>query len=1033
MKKSDLLERLLCSTILTAAVFCAAPAMAQEAEADEVDVEMEEETDERMVITGSRLLGSSFDAPNPVLTVNPQDLASRGTVQVEDFLNRLPQVFTGQTSDVSNGASGTATVNLRGLGANRTLPLIDGKRLPYGSPVFSPSNVDLVPTQLVERIDVVTGGASAVYGSDAVAGVVNFILKDDFEGFEVDVQGSFNVDQNDNNLAQIVLAESGQPIPADSTLDGFGAVVSATFGANTRDDKGNVTLFFQYFRQGEQLGGDHDVGACSLGSGGGTGGLGCVGSSNFRRFNTNVGLPLQFQTETGELVPFSGGPDETFNFGSFNFYQRPVERFTIYGKAHYQFLENLRGYLTAEFMNNSSDAQIAPSASFNRPFEINCDNPLLNQGLAADGTGNTYLDILGCEGDEIVPFIHSHRNVEGDPRISIIENSTYRVVGGIDGQLFNDTVTYDLFAQFSRVTLQDVSIGDISFDNAQQALFVVADPTTGEPVCSDPSGGCVPWDIFTRGADGSTGVTPEAAAFIQGVGITTGDVEQVVIGGTLQVNTGDYGFSSPFAKDGASVLGGFEFRSDNLESIPDVVSRTPLGRGLTGVGGATLPVQGEVRVAEAFTEVNIPIIQDVPFIQDFSINGAYRRSMYTVDDLDGNTNSFDTNTFHAGVAWRPIDDIRLRAQFQRAVRAPNVIELFTGQDTGLFDLQAGPNGLGDPCAGDFDPNTPIPEPSASFEQCVNTGVTPFVDDGVATPGEYGTIEDSAAFQFNSITGGNPDLEPESSDTITAGIQITPRWIDNLTVSVDYFNISVTDFINPIPPAVSLSECINTGNAAFCDLIQRDAFGTLFLTNTTADGEVAGITATDVNIAEFNTSGLDFNIQYAFEIGDLGFGDYGTFVFDYAATYLLELEFQSIPGAEFDSCVGVWLNPCTGANSIVGVPTPEYRHFAAFTWETPVDLDIRLNWRYSSSISIAEDAPAVSNSIDGGHRAVQYLDAAFFYRPVDDIALRMGVNNIFDRDPPLTTTPGTGTGNNNTFPGVYDATGRFFFFGVTFTR
>ncbi|MGF1456659.1 MAG: TonB-dependent receptor domain-containing protein [Alphaproteobacteria bacterium] len=937
MKKSDLLERLLCSTILTGAVALGTPAFAQNVEASDDEIEMTDEAgSERMVITGSKLRGADLNVPNPVLEVGSFDIDARGTSLVEDLLNTLPPVFAGQTSEVANGASGTSTVNLRGLGAIRTLPLIDGKRLPFGSPNISAANVDLVPAQLVERIEIVTGTGSAVYGSDAVAGVVNFVLKDDFEGLEIDVQGGFHIDANDNDFAQNVLAAAGVDGINESSLNGYNTFVSATFGANTADGRGNVTAFFQYLRQGEIRQDSRDISACAFGANSGEqsfGGVGCVGSSTFRRF---FSAGDTFQQADGTLVPFVGGPEQTFNFAPDNFFQRPIERFTLYTKARYDITDDIEGYLTASFQQNETDAQIAFSGTFFRPFEVNCGNPLLNQGLGPNGNGaGTFFDLLGCQTDdagnvieEDVSFVNGYRNVEGDPRNSRIETVTWRVVGGVRGDLFDDTVNWDLFAQFSRVNLTDVSTGDLNFSNVQDALFAV-DDGNGNIVCRSGNTGCVPFDIFSR-PGGQTAVTPEQIAYVQGTGITVGFTEQVVIGGTVQADGTKYGIVSPFHDAGVSVLGGFEFRGDTLDRQPDDISQIPGGRGLTGVGGGTLPVSGEVRVAEAFMEARIPLVQDFPLIYDLTVKGAYRRSMYTTDG-NGVTNEFDTNSFDAGVLWTVVPDLQLRAQYQQAVRAPNVIELFTGQNTGLFDLSAGPNGLFDPCAGDFDPATPAPEPAASAAACANTGVT---------AEQFGTIVDNPAGQFNQVTGGNPELGPETSETITAGVVFEPRWVPDLRLTIDYFNITVSDAIATVPPTTSLTECLETGNPTFCNLIVRDTFGSLFLDNSNFEG----IQAVNTNIAELSTDGFDFNLTYNYDLSRFGFGDFGNLAVNFFATYLQSLDTVPLPGEATIECAGFYAGDC-------GTPNPKFRKVTTFTWQSPYDIDVRLGWRYFGGVEL----------------------------------------------------------------------------------
>jgi iron complex outermembrane receptor protein len=230
----------------------------------------------------------------PLVQIGAEEIANRGVARIEDVVNILPNVFVSQTAEVANGATGTSTLNLRGLGAVRTLVLLDGKRLPFGSPFGSAANVDMVPSQLVERVDVITSGASAVYGSDAVAGVVNFVTKRNFEGFEIDYQYGLNNNPNDNGFMADVLDRSGIDNPGGNT-GGDEYFVAATMGMNSSDGRGNVTAYMNYQRQSEILGADRDTGACTLG---GTSTISCVGSSNFRRFNTQNGNGALFQETT---------------------------------------------------------------------------------------------------------------------------------------------------------------------------------------------------------------------------------------------------------------------------------------------------------------------------------------------------------------------------------------------------------------------------------------------------------------------------------------------------------------------------------------------------------------------------------------------------------------------------------------------------------------------------------------------------------------------------------------------------------------
>ena len=980
-------------------------ASAQDADADE---EVEE-----VVVTGSRLnINKNLTGANPVLTVGQEEINIRGNTRVEDFINILPQVFAGQTGEVSNGASGTATLNLRGLGAVRTLVLINGRRLPYGSSQISAPNLDLVPSQLVERVDILTGGASAVYGSDAVAGVANFILRDDFEGIEFDAQGGFAQSGNGSSFFNSILEAGGQPTPG-SSVDGEELNLALTIGANTEDGRGNVTLFAGYQISNEITQDNRDFSACALGANTGPesfGGFGCVGSANFRLFGGPGGFG--FQQEDGTVTAFAGGPSETFNFGPFNFFQRPNERFQIYARGHYDLTDNITAFAELSFNNTISDAQIAPTASFGiGAFSINCDNPFIQGGSGPDGSGIPLTTTFGCDipdADGNLPgdvsgITASHRNVEGGPRNSRLENTAWRLIGGFRGSIAENW-DFEVFGQFSRTRDFSLSTNDFVVANVQQAFFVVEDEN-GNPVCRDQSGGCVPFNIFQRTADGGTLVTQDALDFIQGVGLVNGGTDQIVVGGNVQTNLSEYGIQSPFSDADIGLLVGIEYREDLLESIPDEISQIA-GGGFTGVGGATLPVSGSIDSIELFAELEIPIVTDKPFFKELTFNGQYRYSDYSTNG-NGTSNSFDTNAFGLSLSWAPVEDIKFRGQFQRAVRAPNVIELFTGQNQGLANLnQAGVNangvGLFDPCATEA--------PIASFEQCANTGVT---------ADQFGTILDVISGQTQIITGGNPFLDPEESDTYTFGVVITPQAVPGLTVSVDYFDIAVDDFIAAgVGAQVTLDTCLATGDDTFCDLINRSPAGSL-----AAGGPGFGFISTNLNIAELDTSGIDFQVNYALDLADIGAGELGRIRFDYVATYLDTFDFTPFPGGDPIECAGFFSTAC------VQPVNPDYRHRFLTSWDTPWDITASVTWRFFAGTDnlTADTAP----DIDQRLASQNYIDLSANYQLTDGINIRAGILNLFDNEPPVSVSSGPPLGNGNTFPGIFD-TGRFFFLGANFS-
>ncbi|MEL6870746.1 MAG: TonB-dependent receptor [Pseudomonadota bacterium] len=961
------------------------------------DDDDESESIDEVIVTGSRLQANpNLAAATPVLSVTGEEGIIRGNVRVEDFINVLPQVFAGQASEVSNGASGTATLNLRGLGSVRTLVLIDGRRLPYGSSSIASANVDLVPIQMVEKVDILTGGASAVYGSDAIGGVANFQLKRDFEGVEIGGQFSTSYADNDDPFFENVLRAGGQPVP-DSGFDGDETLLYAMFGINAPNGRGNATLYLSYEDREEILQADRVYSGCALGQDNGAlsfGGFGCVGSANFRLFGNNN---FAFQEENGDINGFAGGPSQTFNFGQFNFFQRPSERYNLYAKSYYEINDSVEAFADFSYVNNVSDAQIAPSASFGfGAYNINCDNPLIANN---PGTLDLATDVFGCTAQDVIDgnivsgITASHRNVEGGNRNSRLENSAFRVITGLRGDIA-DVWNWEAFVQIGETRDTSIASEDFIIANFQQAILVTED-ANGNPVCTDPSGGCVPYNIFQRGPNGESLVTDAALNFIGGPGVTQGSTSQFIYGGSIQADLGEYGIQLPTANDGVGALFGIEFRTDELDARPDVISQQPDG-GFTGVGGPTLPVAGELEVFEFFSEIQVPLLADKPGAQELTLNAQYRYSDYTAEG-NNTSNDFDANAYGFSLAWVPYDDLRARAGFQRAVRAPNVIELFTGQGTGLPNLtSAGTNANGvqlfDPCASSA--------PIASLAACQNTGVT---------AAQYGSIFDVISGQTQAITGGNPLLDPETADTLTFGFVYTPEFVPNLSVSIDYFNIVVEDTISAgLPAQQVLDQCLATGLDAFCGLITRGAGGTL------AGGSPGvGFQSTNINIAELETTGIDVQVIYDWDLGE------HSLRFDYAATILDTLDTTPGPGLDVIECAGFFGNTC-------GSPSPEYRHRFLATWNTPWDVDVTTTWRHFG----ATDVDTAAETVETELHDTNYIDVSANWYVTEDIVIRGSVLNLFGEDPPIYSSAGPALGNGNTYPTVFD-TSRVFVAAVKY--
>jgi outer membrane receptor protein involved in Fe transport len=985
-------NRLLATTMIGgfAALAFAAPAVAQDAPQD---TQLDE-----IVVTGSRIPQTNLTTTSPVTQVTGEDIDIAGVTRVEDLVNQLPQAFAAQNSTVSNGASGTATVSLRNLGSSRTLVLIDGRRMGYGSPNDDAADLNQIPEQLVERVEVMTGGASAVYGSDAVAGVVNFIMKKDFEGIQIDAQYGFYQHHNDydgpGNLRDVIAGRAATNpaqfrLPDDDVADGESKSVNIIMGVQAPDGRGNLMAYAGYRNNNPVLGADRDYSSCALGGEAG-GSFTCGGSSTAfpgRFISQANGADLTVGgaagVGNGTFTPFSAATGQ-YNFGPLNYYQRPDERYTLGAFGQYAVNDKVEVFAQLMFSDYQSVAQIAPSGAFLGPIiEVSCDNPLLS---AQQQTA------IGCAGPGTsVDMLIGRRNAEGGGRQDSINYESYRGVVGVRGE-FMTGWNYDVAAQFSRVRLARTYLNDFSNTRLGRALDVV--DVGGTPTCQSVVDGtdttCVPYDIFSPG-----GVTQAALDYLQIPLIQTGETTQQVLTAAI---TGDTGWSFSTASRTVQVAFGAEYRRDYLGSVTDNAFATGDG---AGQGGPTIGFTGDTDVAEVFGEIQIPLADDQPWAYSASIDAAYRRSEYE---------TFGADTYKVGLDYAPIEDVRFRASYSRAVRAPNVIELFTAQGLNLFDMDY------DPCDVNERPAADGPVPAS----CISAAPASWQ----VTPGQsVSPILTSPAGQYNFLQGGNPDLNPEEADTYTFGFVVTPSFLPGFNLSVDYYNIKVDNLIGSVGALNILDACYTANNAAACNLIVRDpATGALW-----TDG--GRIIDTNVNIGGVQTSGVDFNANYSVPLEDWGAPSYGSLQFSFVGTWLESLETDTGLGfanSVYD-CAGFYANQC-------GVPNPEWRHRARVTWVSPWDLDVSATWRYygEAEIAVLGADGSLNNSgarLDKVLDDQNYLDLAGTWQVLDNVTLRAGVNNILDSDPPLSPSVGT-TGNNNTYPQLYDSLGRYFFFGVT---
>ena len=1042
-------------------------------------IAQEDSTDqlEEVVVTGSRITRANYVSSSPVTQVDAEEFIFQGTVRVEDLMRNIPQVWSNQNTGQSNGATGTATVNLRNLGDERTLVLVNGRRLPAGSPISGGFGADInqIPGSLIKRVEVLTGGASAIYGSDAVSGVVNFLMDDEFEGVKLDYQVSTYQHDNDNSKWRGIVESNGYPVPTGSNTGGDMSALSLVIGGNFDSGRGNATVYASWRQIDPLAQSERDYSACALSDEADD----CFGSStipdgavrdfgglqsyvnNWETLNNNIGyvpdegedavdtsvkkflfeadgkttlkddddnpirnsaynhavtVPgIDLKVAGDQVVPRAG---TTFNYGPLNYFQRPDERFTFGGFAHYEVNDHLDIYAETMFMDDRSISQIAPSGAFYVTETLNCDNALFsaqqreeicgkyldNADLIAQlneireaidvdtdadaydpSTSNAHLLAFDLaphpllDDNPLAAVNIGRRNVEGGNRRQDLRHTSLRIVLGARGDV-NDVWRYDAFYQHSEVSMENTYQNDLSVTRLTRALDVVAD-AEGNPVCRTalPGGAdtaCVPWDLFTTG-----NVSPEALEYIVLPLFARGTTNQTVISGYLAADLGDYGVRFPSAENSVNVVFGFEYRDENMDFSPDVGFQ--IGDG-AGQGGATQGVGGGYSVSEFFTEVNLPLIEGRPGAESLMVDLSYRRSKYDY--------GISTDTYGARSSWDINSQVRFRGSYQRAVRGAHVREFFLPQGFNLFDI------TGDPCGGEVtDGETAA---GRTLEECMRSGVT---------AAQFGNIANNPAGQYNFLQGGNPDLEPEVSDSYSFGTVLAPDFVPGLVLSVDYFQIEIEEGIDSLSPEFVLDECLD-GDLAQCAKVKRSGAGDLWVgSNVDRSGHV--VTLQD-NLAIEVVEGVDVSIEYTLDIGNLG-----DISFTDVMSVINTWDQQELAGAPTVDCKGIWGGVC-------GYPTPDFQNNLRITWNTPWEFTASLLWRHIDSV---EDA---KGNVDLD--AINYFDLTAIWNVHENISLRAGMTNILDEEPPVGGN-GAGpsnNGNGNVFPGMYDALGRYMFAGAS---
>jgi outer membrane receptor protein involved in Fe transport len=963
----------------------AVPLMAAtQAEAQAADKQIVEE----IVVTGSRIERANEVTSSPVVQLDAEQFTFAGTTRVEDVVAQLPQVYLDQSAGQSIESLGVATMQLRNLGVNRTLVLVDGKRLPIATPKATDSGPDLnfIPSQLVERVEVLTGGASATYGSDAVAGVVNFTMKDDFEGISFDYQSSLYHHDNNGNVTANLAEQAGYDVPQGTRNDGDTQDASLIIGGNLSDGRGNVTVYGTYRNIKPVTQSERDYSVCALNSGRtACGGSGTSAKGSFYHKNYDPPQSFYFNVEGTNFVNFD--LSSLYNFAPPSYFQRPDKRYTMGGFAHYDVNEHVTAYTELMWMDDQTTAQFAPAGLF-YDFGVNiaCNNPELSaQQVTA----------MGCASpaDVIQGVYIGRRNVEGGPRFGDFNTQTYRGVFGFKGQI-NDAWRYDASYQYGEVDMHIRNGNYVSTAKIAKALDVSPDPANPtQAICNsvldgtDPS--CVPWNIFSTG-----GVTQAAVNYISASYYETGSDDQTVFTAYVQGDLGQYGVKSPWAEHGIDVVLGGERRQENLDYQPDDLS---IAGAVGGLSAPLVPVNGGYTVKEGFTEASVPIVQGKRFMEDITLDLGYRYSDYTTD--------VNTDTYKFAGSWAIDNQVKFRASYQRAVRAANIVELFQPANGTLFSMN------NDPC--DRRSNGVIIPGNVSVNgyteaQCARSGVTAAIWAG-------GGAGSSNAKQYNTWVGGNPNLDPEESDTYSAGVILTPNFAEGLSLTVDYYDIKVDKAITQVNGATTLRLCIE-GNDATCALVHRNhaAGDSLFLGQGGPDN---GVNAIYINSGFLEVKGIDAEAHYTLAIGER----WGSVNFSDQIGWVESWQQEEYPGAGSELCDGNYGESCE-------TPLPDLRNRFTATWQTPWNVMVNFSWRYVSPVDMVKTVPADERvNIDAYH----YFDIAASWNVTDWFTVRGGVNNLLDEEPPITDNGVTLRNNGNTYPGGYDYMGQYWFIAATF--
>ncbi len=923
-----------------------------------------------LVVTGSRLSRGALEINGPVVSIDKEAIERSGAINVEDLIRQLPQSVAGISPGVNLGNPGVAALNLRGLSNVRTLVLVDGKRFvpfDYGGAV----DVNNIPLSLLESVEVMTGGASAVYGSDAMAGVVNFKLRRDFEGLEFGMH----------------LGRTGEN-------DGDTANFNLTGGMNFASGRGNVMLHLGWTDRDAVSTANRDFSRFALATANGS-----LGGSPADTQGTLFCIPGCFPpgSASGQsLVSFSPQGDlaptgsRLFNYNLYNYLQVPLERMQGTALLNFDFSDSISAYGRFTAAESKVDTAIAPSGTFfTRTFDIPLSilSAQARQVLSdriINGTGAAGTDGLPdpaydtnndgiVDTDAIATEYFTRRTLETGARETLNRTVAWQAVAGLRGPL-NPDWRWEVSYQYGRTKLSHDYTNDINETMMQASIL-------GCPPGSPP--GCVPGNFF-----GDGNLSDEAARALALKLNNTAYSDQQIFMAALSGNLGE-----SVRLPGAGPIGaalGVEYRREESEAIPDDCLSTP---GCSGGYGIFYPVNAAYSARELFGELLIPVLEDRSFAHSFTLETGVR--------LSGYSNAGGVSAYKFGGSWAPLSSaLRFRGLYQKAVRAPNIFEF------GSPIQQSRTSASGDPCAGM--PTGPL------RDLCLATGVP-------ASAFSIG-VPDAIGGQINAFEGGNPDLGEEDSDTITAGLVWAPDGaLAGMSLQLDWYRIRIDNAITTLSANDILNACYNeqfnperNPNSPACGLILRNP-----VTGGLVGNPAYGVSKRNENIAFLETEGVDLAFDYSLDTTDMG-----RFQFSLLGTKVLRNDRKGSAELPVRECAGRYGSSC-------GSPDPELRFRQQTTWSIG-EFDLGYSWRYLKETAFDNPTAAFEPFRTLGDR--HYFDLMLGWKPArfEGLSLRVGVDNLFNREPPLVGEDAGPTDRNsgNTYPGTFDVLGRSYSIAAT---